>query len=85
MFPRKDRLGTHRTGFLADDAGFVHGPGKASAPVHESGPQPDGAGLGEIVFSLFFVHGDGPYGGCGTDMSAGNAVVLAAAGADPEV
>ena len=85
MFPRKDRLGAYRTVFLANDAGLVHGPGKASASIHESCPQPDGTAWGKIVLALFFVHGDGPYGSRGTDMSTSNAVVLTTAGAGPEV
>jgi hypothetical protein len=85
MLIRIYSLGADRTIFLANDAGFTHGPGQASSPVKKCCAKPDHALVLEIAPTMFFIQGDGPNGGSGTNLAAGHTIELATAGTNPEI
>ena len=81
LLPGKNGFGAYGAVFLADDAGLVHRPRQAAAAIQKGGTEPYRSLAGELAFTVFLVEGYRPDGAGGADVSAGDAVVLAAAGA----
>ncbi len=85
QLPGKDGLRADRAIFLTDDTRPVHGPGQAAAAVDKGGADFYGALFNMPAESLAFLEADGPYRRGRAKMAAGDAVVLASAGADSKI
>ena len=85
QLPGKDCLWADGTIFLTDDARPVHGPGQAAAAVDKSSADFYRALLIIPADSLAFLEADGTNCRGRTKIAAGDAIVLAAAGADSKI
>jgi hypothetical protein len=83
--PCEDRLGTHRTVFLTNNARAIHGPWKASPPINESSAHTDRASNRKPALSLLFFNADWSYGRRWTHLSTGDTIVLATTGTDSKI
>jgi hypothetical protein len=80
--PGKNRLGTDRAVFLADKAGPAKRPGQAFRPVNAGSADFDRAFCAEVAFAKLFGKGKRPDYRSRANISASDAIKLAAACAD---
>jgi len=85
MLSGEDRFWAHRAIFLADNTRPVHGPRQAATSVHKSGSQSDRTSLGKLTFAEFLLQTYGADCGGGANVGAGDAIKLAATGANAKI